>query len=170
MYFVRMLPQISKATRTIKDRNRNVVKLRVQSPTSPSLDQLMGFFLRTASLFPFRRRPPSPLNPSAEQQRAYFDGFGITTAAAFPFIRLAEPWGYSNTALIDWPGAGFNSAGDSFPFRHHSPWHTHTRSLTHSHTHTLGLTAWSAAGMKYGKHKQWNNIQHDSLNMSRESS
>lgn len=55
--------------------------------------------------------PSSPLNLSAKQQRAYFDGVGITAAAAFSFMRLAEPWEYSNAALIDWPRAGFNSAG-----------------------------------------------------------
>lgn len=81
------------------------------------IDQELAFVLWSI-------RRSSPLNFSAKQQRAYFDGFGITAAAAFSYTRLAEPWEYSNTALIDWPRAGFNSAEDSFPFRHHSLWHT----------------------------------------------
>lgn len=112
--------------------------MRVGIKTDQKLSLVLGENIRCSS----------PLNFSAQQQRAYFDGFGITAAAAFSFMRLVEPWEYSNTALIDWPTAGVNSAVDSFPFRHHSVAHT----------------AWSAAetGCRrlHGKHYRWNYLVH----------
>lgn len=80
----------------------------------------------------------SPLN----QQRASFDGAGVAAAAALSSTRLAQTRGYSERALIDWPGAGFNGAEDAFPFRRRSLWRTRR---------------W-AAGTRHGKRSEWTSV------------